>query len=47
MSGNRFRCINQWYYSGFEDVSATNDAADEIISHPDKHLLSQSDLFSA
>ena len=47
MSGNRFRCINQWYYNGFEDVSATNDAADEIISHPDRHLLSQSDLFAA
>lgn len=47
MSGNRFRCINQWYYSGFETVSATNDAADEIISSPDRHLLSQPDLFSA
>jgi hypothetical protein len=40
MSGNRFRCINQWYYSGFENVSATNDAADEVISQPDKHTLS-------
>ena len=32
MSGNRFRCINQWYYSGFETISNSNDAADEIIS---------------
>ena len=47
MSGNRFRCINQWYYSGFESVSTTNDVADEIISQPDKHLLSQSSLFAA
>lgn len=47
MSGNRFRCINQWYYSGFETISADNDAADEIISQPDRHLLSQSDLFTA
>lgn len=40
MSGSRFRDINQWYFAGHEDINATNDAADEIISQPDKHLLS-------
>ena len=28
-------------------MSASNDAADEIISQPDRHLLNQNDLFSA
>ena len=47
MSGNRFRSVNQWYYDGFNNVSDVNDAADEIISQPDKHLLNQDDLFKA
>jgi len=39
MPGSRFRDIKQWYFAGHEDTNATNDAADEIISQPDKHLL--------
>ena len=47
MSGNRFRFINQWYYNKFDDASVTNDAADEIIASPDRHLLNQEQLFQA
>ena len=45
MSGNRFRLINQWYYDKFEEVNASNDAADSIIRSPDRHLVSQQQLF--
>lgn len=41
MSGNRFRCINQWYYNKYDATNASNDAADDIIAQPDKHLLNQ------
>lgn len=47
MSGNRYRPLNQWYFSGYTAINETNDAADEIISQPDKHLLSQDQLFAA
>lgn len=47
MSGNRFRCINQWYYNKHDLTNASNDAADEIIAQPDRHLLNQQDLFAA
>lgn len=46
MSG-KYRFVNQWYYWGWEDSNATNDAADEIIRTPDRHLLSQEALFNA
>jgi len=44
---NKFRFIDTWYFAGFNRSSVTNDAADEIISQPDRHLLSQSALFDA
>ena len=44
---NKFRFIDTWYFAGFNRSSATNDFADEIISQPDRHLLSQSALFDA
>ena len=47
MSGNRFRSSNQWYFAGHEDSNVTNDAADAIISQPDRYLLSQEGLFNA
>ena len=40
MSGNRFKLINPWYFAGYEDVNESNNAADVIISQPDRHLLS-------
>ena len=43
----RIKPINQYYANGFTASNATNDAADEIIAQPDRHLLSQADLFSA
>lgn len=33
------RHINPWCFSSFEDTNDSNDAADEIINQPDKHLL--------
>ena len=47
MSGNRYRYINQWYYNKHDESNASNDAADEIIASPDRHLLSQQGLFEA
>lgn len=41
------KAINPIYTNGFESASASNDAADEIIAAPDRHLLSQSQLFAA
>lgn len=45
MSGNRFRNINQWYYADYEAANDSNDAADDIIRNPDRHLVSQEQLF--
>ena len=45
MSGNRFRVLNQWYYAGYEDANDSNDAADVIVSQPDRFLVSQDKLF--
>ena len=49
MPGNNhnFRIINPHYYRGFQNSNATNDAADEIINAPDRHLMSQAQLFEA
>jgi hypothetical protein len=41
------RVLNQWYFNKFDQSNATNDAADEIIASPDRHLLSQQQLFEA
>lgn len=45
MSGKRFRPIDFWNYSYFNSDSATIRAADEIINKPDKHLLTQKQIF--
>lgn len=47
MSGSRYRFINQWYFAGYTDVNESNDCADEIVQHPDRHLMSQEQLFEA
>ena len=47
MSGQRLRFINQWYFWGWDSRNASNDAADEIIATPEKHLMCQEDLFAA
>ena len=43
----RLRVINPNFYAGWEDVNANNNAADEIIKTPEKHLLNKDALFEA
>lgn len=51
MIGGPVRSRTRWfapaYLNGWYDYNATNDAADEIIASPDRHLLNKDDLFSA
>ena len=49
VSGGRDRkfYINPSYVDGYSDMNEDNDAADQIISSPDRFLLSQEDLFNA
>ena len=42
---DRRRWLNQMYYRNIDEASADNNAADEIIAMPDRHLLSQAQLF--
>ena len=44
---DRRRFMNQNFFSGYQDATAANASADEIIASPDRFLLSQSDLFDA
>jgi hypothetical protein len=43
----RLRIINPAFAQGWEDVNATNEAADGIINTPEKYLLNKSELFEA
>ena len=47
MAGNRFRYIDYWHFRTLNSDSATQRAADDIIGAPEKHLLTQSELFWA
>ncbi len=47
MTYGRIKALNQYYVAGFEAANDTTDAADEIIAAPDRHLLSQEELFAA
>ena len=47
MAGNRFRYVDYWHFRTVESNSATQTAADEIINAPEKHLLTQGELFWA
>jgi hypothetical protein len=39
--GNRMRFIDSWTFGYLNTHDATSQAADELISHPEKHLLTQ------
>jgi hypothetical protein len=42
MAGNRFRYVDYWHFNQIDSSDkVTNDAADEIINNPEKHLLTQ------
>ena len=43
----RFRPLNPFYYNNWQAGTAEARAADEIIACPEKHLLTQSELFEA
>ena len=43
----RLRVLNPMFYAGWEDVNATNTAADDIIKTPEKYLLAKDALFEA
>ena len=43
----RLRIINPAFAQGWQDVNASNSAADEIIHTPEKHLLDKDALFEA
>ena len=45
--GERRRYLNAAYYAGWQTNNDANNAADEIIAAPDKHLLNQSELWEA
>ena len=48
MAGNRFRYIDYWHFSYINSQNEDlNKAADDIISNPETHLLSQEQLFNA
>ena len=44
---SRQRFFAPAYISGWYDYNPTNDAADEIIASPDRHLLNKDELFAA
>ena len=45
MAGNRFRFVDYTHNRFLEKSNATAFAAEEIIATPDKHLLTQSEIF--
>ena len=47
MAGNRFRVIDYWHFSFADKHNATMTAADEIIETPEKHLMTQDEIFNA
>ena len=47
MAGNRFRIIDSWHNAFVSKTNATSHAADEIIETPEKHLLTQDEIFNA
>ena len=47
MSGSRYRFIDYWHFRFIQSDSKTIHAAEEIISTPEKHLLTQEQLFWA
>jgi hypothetical protein len=47
MAGNRFRHVDYWHFRHLKQDQATAKAADEIIASPEKHLLTQDQLWDA
>ena len=47
MAGNRFRYVDYWHFRFLNTSDETNKAADDIIGTPEKHLLTQDQLFAA
>ena len=47
MAGNRFRYVDYWHSRFLNQSSDQSRASDEIISEPERHLLTQNDLFAA
>lgn len=47
MTIERFRPVDPWHFRYFNNDDATIRAADEIINRPDKHLLTQDDIYHA
>lgn len=47
MPVDRFRYIDSWHFSKITQDNATAFAADEIINEPDRHLLTQNEIFEA
>ena len=43
----RLRILDNSYIYGWQSQNDLNDAADEIIKTPEKHLLSQQQLYEA
>ena len=46
-SNMRLRVWNPFFYNGWQRENAGNTAADQILETPEKHLLSQQQLFTA
>ena len=46
-TNNRLRIMNPFYAMNWQEVNDTNNAADEIIQAPEKHLLTQAQLYEA
>ena len=47
MAGNRFKYVDYMHFRYLNGDDATARAADEIISNPEKHLLTQHEIFAA
>ena len=47
MAGNRFRYVDYWHSRFLNQSSDQSRASDEIINEPERHLLTQNDLFAA
>ena len=45
--GYQHRVIDSWHFANLTKDNATNQAADEIIENPEKHLLTQTEIFEA
>ena len=47
MAGSRFRYVDYWHSRFLNSSLEQSRAVDEIINEPERHLLTQNDLFNA